>query len=139
MNHLVALDMSLISLTSLSTVAAVFTPIIALICLVAVVKAKGREGAREAQLLRLQAELKIFTDTAITVGARLARTVRAPSLVTPASSAARQSEHLSEQALDLAQRGAGIDDLVAACDLSRSEAGLVLALQRRNTRVRSAA
>ena len=37
----------------------------------------------------------------------------------------------TERAVELARRGASVDDLVAACDLSRTEAGLILAMTRR--------
>lgn len=47
----------------------------------------------------------------------------------------RTQAQVQSAAMALAARGAGIDDLVAACDLSRSEAGLVIALQQRGRRV----
>ena len=139
MHYLTGFATSLISLSSIMLVATAVTAIIAMICMVAVLKGNRRERARDAELRRLQAELKIFTDAAMTVGARLVRAERMPSSVSPAAAVARQSMQVSDKALELAQRGAGIDDLVAACDLSRSEAGLVLALQRRSATVRSAA
>ena len=37
----------------------------------------------------------------------------------------------TEHAVELARRGASVDDLVAACDVSRTEAGLILAITRR--------
>lgn len=37
----------------------------------------------------------------------------------------------TERAVELARRGASVDDLVAACDVSRTEAGLILAMARR--------
>ncbi len=37
----------------------------------------------------------------------------------------------TERAVELARRGASVDDLVAACDISRTEAGLILAMTRR--------
>ena len=41
----------------------------------------------------------------------------------------------TQRAFDLARQGASIDDLVAACDVSRTEAGLMLAMSRRGRRV----
>ena len=64
--------------------------------------------------------------------------LREPALLREPAQA-REPAQNNGRALDLAARGAGIDDLVAACDLSRSEAGLLIALQRRGHRVFSAA
>jgi hypothetical protein len=41
----------------------------------------------------------------------------------------------TQRAFELAREGASIDDLVAACDVSRTEAGLMLAMSRRGRRV----
>ncbi len=41
----------------------------------------------------------------------------------------------TRRGFELARQGASIDDLVAACDVSRTEAGLMLAMSRRGRRV----
>ena len=163
----------------------VLAAVVSLAWLMGWVRRKRRERDRQAELLRLEAELRTFVDASLTVGARLARVervarggwdaeaiepalvrgsaqarepalvrgsaqVREPALVRgsaqlrepallrdPAQS--REPAQNNGRALDLAARGAGIDDLVAACDLSRSEAGLLIALQRRGHRALSAA
>ena len=133
----------------------VLAAVVSLAWLMGWVRRKRRERDRQAELLRLEAELRTFVDASLTVGARLARVERVarggwdaaaiePALVR-GSAQVREPALLREpaqnngRALDLAARGAGIDDLVAACDLSRSEAGLLIALQRRGHRVFSAA
>ena len=134
-----ALGSSVFSLWLIAGVAAISS----VAALIGLARRVRRDRAREAQLLRLQAEVGIFVDAALTVGERLARVERAPQAaptgVAPAPSPFRQPEQVTGMARDLAERGAGVDDLVAACDLSRSEAGLVIALQRRGRRVLSAA
>ena len=139
----------------------VLAAVVSLAWLMGWVRRKRRERDRQAELLRLEAELRTFVDASLTVGARLARVervarggwdaeaiepallrgsaqVREPALLREPAQA-REPAQNNGRALDLAARGAGIDDLVAACDLSRSEAGLLIALQRRGHRVLSAA
>ena len=151
----------------------VLAAVVSLAWLMGWVRRKRRERDRQAELLRLEAELRTFVDASLTVGARLARVervarggwdaeaiepalvrgsaqVREPALVRGSAqlrepallrepAQAREPAQNNGRALDLAARGAGIDDLVAACDLSRSEAGLLIALQRRGHRALSAA
>ena len=132
-----------------------------IVCLLALARRTRRDRARQTELARWQAEVQVFIDASMTVGARLSRVERGARVSAPVtvvgvprvvnaavlstaqaavqSESARSGDASHRKALDLAERGAGIDDLVAACDLSRSEAGLVIALQQRGRKVFSAA
>ena len=128
-----------VSLWFIAGVAAL-TGVVSLICQV---RRARRDRAREVEFLRLAAELRVFADASLSIGARVARVERAAPVASPGPVPApvplRQTEQTNRNALDMAERGAGVDDLVAACDLSRSEAGLVIALQRRGRKLLSVA
>jgi hypothetical protein len=123
---------------------------------------RSRTLARSSEAL--MAELAVFKDAAVSLGQHLDRRVgHLRTEVAPGSASASDRRVTSigagtsppvhalppeaplsamapilpdtQRAFDLARQGASIDDLVAACDVSRTEAGLMLAMSRRGRRV----
>lgn len=145
----------------ISMVPDVTTTLAAAACLVVLASlatstlALRRSRALARSSAALVAELAVFKDAAVSLGQHLDRRAAVPAQPGHALSSHGPSSSMplhaiapstaalhapviapdTQRAFELARQGASIDDLVAACDVSRTEAGLMLAMSRRGRRV----
>jgi hypothetical protein len=120
-------------IVAFSGLIATFSAIIAAFFWYSQRRALRRQGALEADLVRLRREVEAATGISVRVGERLRRAEAQARL---AGERLGQLELRGEgrpydQAIDLAQRGAGADNLVRNFGLSRGEADLVALLHGR--------